>query len=197
LRDSLTLDAKGDERFDAIDYEIARLTRLIDGLLALGRSGVEGVEQISIDATSVVSERVESWCNLADEVGVSIVSRIEAGVWLTGVPTAVEQIIDVFLDNALSVSAPGHTILVDLETHGSNASLCIRDEGPGMKESDLPRAFERFWRGDAKYEGTGLGLALVEQLAEGSGATVRLQNRTPQGLNACVEFSLGPVALSL
>lgn len=197
LRESLSLDEKGEERFDAIDYEITRLTRLIDGLLALGRSGVEGVGQISIDATSVVSERVESWRNLADEAGVSVVSTIQAGVWVKGVPTAVEQIIDVFLDNALSVSAPGDTISVELETHGSNASLCIRDEGPGMKESDLPRAFERFWRGDAHYEGTGLGLALVEQLAEGSGATVRLQNRTPQGLNACVEFAQGPVSLSL
>lgn len=190
LRDSLTLDAKGEERFDAIDYEIARLTRLIDGLLALGRSGVEETERVEIDATSVARERVESWRNLADEAGVRLISRVPEGVFVVGVATSVEQILDVFLDNALSVSPPGSTISVDLESHDNTVSLCVHDEGPGMAESDLPLAFERFWRGGAKYEGTGLGLALVKQLADVSGATVSLGNRSPHGLTACVMYGV-------
>jgi signal transduction histidine kinase len=72
--------------------------------------------------------------------------------------------------------------------------LHVLDEGPGLSREDCQRAFNRFWRGTAGSEGTGLGLSVVRQLAQASGATAALAPRTLEpatgaaGLDACVKF---------
>jgi len=188
LRDSLKLTEKSAERFDAIEHELARLTRLIDGLLALGRAGAEAVSLETIDASAVSKERVESWCSLAEEAGFTLQSYIEDDLVVRAVPTALEQILDVYLDNALNVSSLGGEIEVRLGRVGDRVELSVSDEGPGMSDAERGRAFDRFWRGSSGYEGTGLGLAVVLHLAEASGASVSLHRREPEGLTAQASF---------
>lgn len=189
LRDSLKLSAKNMERFDAIESEMSRLTRLIDGLLALGRSGAEGVVREKLDASAVARERVESWQSLAEEAGITVTSMITDSVWLEAVPTAVEQIMDVFLDNALSVSPAGGTITVSLSVEESRGVFKVEDQGPGLTDAELARAFDRFWRGSSDYEGSGLGLAIVAELAFSSQADVGLERGRNGGLVAWASFA--------
>lgn len=177
LREALNPKGKNSERFDAIEAEISRLTRLIDGLLALGRAGSVSATVETIDASAVVRERVEGWQLLADEASRSLVWDISPGITVEALPTALEQIVDVYLDNALSLTPERGTIRVSLSTEQGHVTLAVEDEGPGISEEDARRAFDRFWRGQSSYEGTGLGLAIVQQLADASGATVSLRPR--------------------
>ncbi|MEL0149097.1 MAG: ATP-binding protein [Pontimonas sp.] len=188
LRESVKPTAKVTERFDALEQEIARLNRLIDGLLALGRAGAEKTPVISVDASTLARERVESWRRLADESGVTVDSHIEDNVTITAAETALEHILDVYIDNALAVSPAGSTITVLLTREGSAITLLVQDEGPGVSDEVARRAFDRFWRGGSSYEGSGLGLAIVKELADASGARVALESRENGGAQARVVF---------
>lgn len=188
LRESVKPTAKVTERFDALEQEIARLNRLIDGLLALGRAGAEKTPVISVDASTLARERLESWRSLAEESGVTLDSHIEENVTIAAAETALEHILDVYIDNALAVSPAGSTITVLLTREGSAVTLLVQDEGPGVSDEVARRAFDRFWRGGSSYEGSGLGLAIVKELADASGASVALESREDGGAQARVVF---------
>ena len=69
-------------------------------------------------------------------------------------------------------------------------SVHVIDDGPGMEPEHLARAFDRFWRApDARQGGSGIGLAVVQQLAKISGGRAELRNRTDRsGLDASAVF---------
>ena len=190
LRESVASTAKAAGQLDALEAEVSRLTRIIDGLLALGRAGAEQSPLVTVDATRVMGERLESWASLAEESGIALESHIEQGVMIRAVDTALENILDVYLDNALSVSVRGSTVTVELAREGSRAVLSVTDEGPGVSDDVATRAFDRFWRGESSYEGSGLGLAIVKEFADASGADVSLRtNDRGVGAQARAVFS--------
>ncbi len=188
LRASLAATPKIDERFDAIEAEVARLNRLIDGLLALGRAGGHGDDIEAIDASAVCVERVASWRNLAEEAGKHVSAEIPPGLQAVAIPTALEQILDVFLDNALALEPEGGTVRVILHPDTTTLTLSVEDNGPGLSPEHEKRAFDRFWRGPNDYQGTGLGLAIAQQLASRSEATLSLSNRPGGGAIARATF---------
>ncbi len=188
LRASLAPTPKTEERFDAIEAEVVRLTRLIDGLLALGRSGADSGGLGSVDASAICAERVASWRNLAEEAGKHVGADIEPGLAVLAVPTAVEQILDVFLDNALALEPAGGTVRVILQRVQDMITLTVEDSGPGLSSEHEKRAFDRFWRGPNDYQGTGLGLAIAEQFASRSQAELTLTNRPGGGALAQAAF---------
>lgn len=177
------------ERIDAAVTEVDRLETLVEGLLLLSR-GERSASVISqIDVAVIARERVEQWHSLGEERGVVIrYSGPPTAIALASL-TAAEQIIDNYLDNALSVSPEGAEVVVDVARHSHGVTVHVMDQGPGLAPADLARAFDRFWRGRDDASGTGLGLAIVSQLADVSGAEVRLQNRTGRGLDAQVHFA--------
>lgn len=103
-------------------------------------------------------------------------------------PGAVEQVVDNYIDNALSVSPAGGTILVRVEQRSGAVALHVLDEGPGLSPEDCARAFDRFWRGNSQPGGSGLGLAIVAQLMAASGGTAALHPRPGSGLDASAVF---------
>ena len=89
------------------------------------------------------------------------------------------------LDNALKFSERDQAVVVTMdEDDGGNALLCVRDEGVGIPPDDLPRVFERFYRGQnalAQAGGTGLGLAVARQIVEQHGGSVSIESRPGSG----------------
>lgn len=177
------------DRIAAAVTEVDRLETLVEGLLLLSR-GEGSVASLSmIDIAAIARERAEQWQPLGEERGVAIrYSGPEAAIALAS-QAAAEQIIDNYIDNALSVSSDGTDVTVHLVRDAHGTTVHIMDQGPGLSPADLARAFERFWRGRDDSSGTGLGLAIVAQLAEVSSADVWLQNRPDGGLDALVRFA--------
>lgn len=172
----------------AID-ETNRLSRLVDGLLLLARSegGRPACEEVALGPT--VAERCEVWQPLAQERGVSIAFRSPPDSSVVALPGAVEQMVDNLIDNALEVSPQGGTIEVGIEREPGGVVLHVVDEGPGLDEEERRRAFDRFWRGPgAAPGGSGLGLAVVRQLATRCDAVVDLAPAPTTGLEATVTF---------
>ena len=137
---------------------------------------------------AVIRERVDEWTGLAEENGATITLTSPESVRVLAVPTAVEQIIDNYIDNALSALDSGTSIEVSVSPSGNRVTVDVADDGKGITAEDAKRAFDRFWRGKATHQGTGLGLAIVRQLAEASGAEVKLIPHENRGTIARVTF---------
>lgn len=177
------------ERLSAAESEADRLGQIIEGLLQLSRAEASSVPVATVDLGVIATDRVSHWQPLAYEHGVTISYSGPRSTLVSAVPTGVEQIIDNYIDNALSVSPAGSRILATVTTDRNGTCVSIMDEGPGMSSEDCIRAFDRFWRASSETPGSGLGLAIVAQLATASGATVELRPRLPHGLDARATFA--------
>jgi signal transduction histidine kinase len=181
---------------DAID-EVARLSRMVQGLLALARLENSATTPEIVDLDAVVADRAAIWTAFAGDqrVGIAVGGRKVGQVW--AVAGALEQVLDNLLSNALNVSPPGTTITLATTTtttdDGCTVELHVIDQGPGMTETDRQRAFDRFWRAaDAHHDGTGLGLSMVQRLTQAGGGDVSLNAAPGGGLDAVVKLRPAP-----
>jgi len=182
------------ERVEAASEETERLQRLVEGLLMIARSDGSQPKLERVDVSTLVHERAEVWGEFAYERGVRLAVECPGGLAAMAVPSALEQIIDNYVDNAMSVSSAGDTITLSATLRLHSVSVRVIDEGPGMPPENLARAFDRFWRApDAAHGGSGIGLAVAHHFAHLSGGSVELQNRSDRtGLIASVVLSAAP-----
>lgn len=172
----------------AID-ETDRLGRTIEGLLLLSRAEDAAAPPEAVDLAEAAAERAEYWRPLADEADVRIGVGGPSSATVLAVPGAVDQILDNLIDNALDVSPPHSTLTVEVRPDGEFTELHVIDQGPGLNEEQLARAFDRFWRGEhASPGGTGLGLSIVRQLAMAGDGTAELRRGESGGVDAVVRF---------
>ncbi|MHB1928788.1 MAG: sensor histidine kinase [Acidimicrobiales bacterium] len=185
------LDEQTGEALAAAGREVLRLSRLVDGLLVLSRADGFFPDLQPVDVALVIAERCDAWSALAAERRISLVDRIadRRATAALLVPGDLDQILDNLLANALDAAPGGTSIEVVLEPGARRDRLVVHvvDEGPGMSEDDRARAFDRFWQGPGRRGGhSGLGLAIVRQLAQRNGAEVELQAAPSGGLDVIV-----------
>jgi signal transduction histidine kinase len=177
---------------EAAGLEVQRLSRVVDGLLALTRTDAERSETVAVDVTAVIAERVEAWTALADERGVRLgTDRADRkAAWADLVSGDLEQVLDNYLANALEATPSGASITVRLTEEPGNLCIAVNDEGIGMAGADMERAFDRFWQGPHSPTGSsGIGLAIVRQLAARNHGHVTLQRSdTGTGLTASISI---------
>ena len=174
----------------AAGREVQRLSRIVDGLLTLGRAADVPAPAVEVDVRTVIGERCDAWSALASEKEVTIeaADHARSDVRRRLQPGDLDQIIDNLLANAVEVSPPQTVITVALRQDGHGpAEIHVLDQGPGLPEEDRRRAFDRFWQGSSRPSGhSGLGLAIVHQLAGRNGLEVELREGDPAGLDAVV-----------
>ena len=191
-----TADLASQDSIAAVGREVQRLSRLVDGLLTLGRAGHEIVSRADIDVASVLDERCVAWAPLTAEKGVVLECRssLPDDYRCPLNPGDLEQILDNLLANAVEISPASTTIRMILQSGpAGGAEVHVSDEGPGMSEEDRHRAFDRFWQGSARPSGhSGLGLAIVAELAHRNGLEVSLRPVPSGGLDAVVSLPPSP-----
>ncbi len=186
------VDDRDRAAIDAASAEVARMSRLIDGLLMLARDDANGTDNAPVDVAAVAGDRVDAWQEVVAEKNVALVPELPRAAWARAVPGAVEQLVDNLVDNALAVSPSGSRITVRVDATKAGVELHVIDQGPGLDPASRERAFDRFWRGaDAAPTGSGLGLAIVRRLAEASRGTTRLEPSPTGGLDAIVVLPAG------
>jgi len=170
------------EALDDIDAEVSHLTALVEDLLLLARtdSGALALERVALDLADVAVEAAGPLTPVAAERGVQLeVDPRPAPV--DADPVRLRQLVTILTDNALAHSPAGTTVTVRVRPEGGQAVLTVDDQGPGVREEDLPRLFERFWRADnAPAGGTGLGLSIAAWIVAAHGGTISAANR-PEG----------------
>ena len=100
-------------------------------------------------------------------------------VWVKGNPEMLSRAIRNLAENAINHTAPGTTVEFVVDDDGT---VSVLDHGPGIAEGERKFIFQRFWRRDRNKAGsTGLGLSIVQRIAELHSATITLENRLPDG----------------
>ena len=186
LERDVSPDAQGE--LDAALGEVARLSRLVDGLLALARTDTASSRPEPVALEGLVRERIDAWSPLAGEQGVEIVARVEGQPTVLVTPGRLEQVLDNLIANALEVSPAGSAMSIAAGRVGGTVELRVSDAGPGMTPEQRARAFDRFWSGRAGEGGTGLGLAIVQRLVESDGGEVELREAPGGGLEAIMRL---------
>ena len=178
------------EALEASRAETDRLQDMIEQLLALTRLEGSAAKTVDVDAVRMVRDRVEMWEPLADEHGVSLAVDGPSSARCAVVEGGLEQILDNFIDNAMSVAPQGSEIRIEVSHDDGHVQIDVTDRGPGLTDEQRDYAFDRFWRGPASTggNGSGLGLAIVRQLAVASGGEAELLGNAGGGIRARVRL---------
>lgn len=177
--------------------EVDHLTAMVDDLLLLARSdsGAVELERVPVDLGDIASTAAAALSRPATERGVEVVVD-PAPAELTGDPARLRQLVMILVDNAIRHSPSGGRVLVRVRTDGPDATVVVEDDGPGIRDEDVPRLFDRFYRAaGAPGGGTGLGLAIAAWIAERHGGRVEAANRAEGGARFAVRLPMRrPVA---
>ncbi len=110
-------------------------------------------------------------------------------VWVKGNAEMISRAIRNLAENAINHTAPGSTVEFAVEKGGT---VSVLDHGPGIPEHERNLIFRRFWRRDRRKAGsTGLGLSIVQRIAELHSAIITVENRRPHG--ACFSLKFVPL----
>jgi signal transduction histidine kinase len=167
--------------------EIARLSRLVNGMLAVARAENAGTPHVTLPVDQVITTRVAAWRPAAEERDVSLEAILEPVATRMG-DGQLEQILDNLIANALDALPPGGTIRIVATSTSDRARIAVEDDGPGMSHQQQQIAFRRF--ATSNGGGTGLGLAIVDRLAVASGGRAWLSDTPGGGLTVTIELPL-------
>jgi signal transduction histidine kinase len=115
---------------------------------------------------------------------------------VTGDAALLRQLVLILLDNAVKFTGAGGDVRVDVEAAADGSRLRVVDTGCGIPAEQLPRIFERFFRGDPARtrgsgdgaQGAGLGLSIAHWIADAHHATIDVQSTPGQGTRIAVHF---------
>ncbi|MFJ9012781.1 sensor histidine kinase [Streptomyces canus] len=189
--DVLATGAEGDTAAElgAAQEEIARLSRLVDGLLAVARAEQTTPRPTAVRVDEVVAERVAAWAPVAEERDIRLTAVSEEPALTVALGGEhLEQILDNLIANAVDAVPTGGSVTLDHRAAGGSVRVCVRDDGPGMTDEAKAVAFRRF--GNPEARGTGLGLAIVHRLITVNGGTARLEDTPGGGLTVVLDLPL-------
>jgi signal transduction histidine kinase len=174
----------------AAQGEIARLSRLVDGLLAVARAENVVGTPVEVAVDTVIGDRAAAWGPVAEERGVELTTACPGPVRASLGDGHLEQILDNLLANALDAVPSGGHVRVTAAATGQGARVTVSDDGPGMSQPQQDAAFRRF--ASTSPPGAGLGLAIVHRLVTSNGGSATLSDTAGGGLTVTVDLPGSP-----
>ena len=194
LDQDLVPDDRKKRVYEELARETERLSRLVENVLAMSKleEGRWVIEKKKGDLAGAVESVVDSLEPRAKELGFALNFHAEPECrTIEFDPRAVELAVQNLVDNALKYAAESkpHEIDIAVEPNEAGVRVVVKDHGPGIAPAMRERVFDRFDRAGAseKKPGTGLGLALVRELARAHGGDARILDVTA-GLAVAVDF---------
>ncbi|WP_158745928.1 HAMP domain-containing sensor histidine kinase, partial [Acidisphaera sp. L21] len=167
------------------------VTAVFDALLRIAEieAGTRRSAFADIDLAPVLAELGELYTAPAEERCLTLSFELPYTVPVHGDRDLIGQAVVNLLDNALKFSPPGGSVRLSAERPEGSVVLVVQDSGPGIPAADRARATERFFRGETARQtpGSGLGLALVEAVAQLHGGSLMLEDAEP-GLRAVLSL---------
>jgi len=163
------------------DRVLVMLNTLMD--ISEAESGTLTLRRDPVQLADVAARAVELYRDVAEARQVALAFDARDAVAVTGDRTRLEQVAANLIDNAVKYTPPGGRVDVAVRRDGAAAILEVRDTGAGIAANELPRIFDRLFRGDASRaeRGLGLGLSLVKAIVEAHGGTVQVASEPGRG----------------
>ena len=143
----------------------------------------------TVDLAPLLADLAELYSAVAEEKGVAVAVHVPTRLPVFGDRELIQQAVANLLDNAVKFSPPGRQVWLTASTTPDEVRISVADQGPGIPAQDRERATERFFRGESARNtpGAGLGLSLVQAVAQLHGGTLVLQDNSP-GLEAIINL---------
>ncbi|GEM46210.1 ATP-binding protein [Deinococcus cellulosilyticus] len=177
--------------------EAVRLGRLVTDLLSMARTG-HGLLMLETELRfdHLVLDTVRDFESIKGqhELKVGEVSSCT----VLGDPDRLKQLLVILTGNALKYTPDGGTVTLTLECHGDEVELVVKDTGIGIRQEDLPKVFERYFRADHSAlgkdpGGTGLGLPIARWIVEQHGGQIVLESESGKGTTVRVRLPACPL----
>ena len=173
-----------------IQKEAGRLTRMVEELLDFARieSGRMKLEIETFDMSIELYETVYMYENLLKKSGIRLLydEDVDANYYINGDRHRMKQVFLNILDNAAKYGGDGKQIDIDLKRDGGNIVASVRDYGQGIPEAELPFVKEKFYKGSSKQRGSGIGLAVTEEIVSMHGGTLDIASEVGKGTTVTV-----------
>ena len=203
LADGVVSDPESVARYlQQSQAEIGRMSALIDDLFELAQldAGNLVLRAEASALSDLISDTLEGFTARALARQVTLTGAVGPGVdplWLA--PDKIGRVLRNLVENAIRHTPPGGTIELHAEAKPGTVEVAVRDTGEGIPPEDLPRVFDRFYRGDAARTrgqagegllsgGAGLGLAIARGLVEAHGGRIWAESVLGQGTT--IRFAL-------
>jgi signal transduction histidine kinase len=182
---ALTDAARG--AIEGIDDLIVMLNKILR--IAEAESGVRADTFERVNLNSIVHDMAELYDAAAEQAGVRLAVLSHDAVWAHGDHDLLANAVASLIDNALKYAGRGAVVDIAAGADAQRAFITVRDNGPGVAASELPRLTERFYRVDRarNQPGNGLGLSIVAATATLHGGSFELSNADP-GLRATLRL---------
>jgi signal transduction histidine kinase len=163
------------------DRVLVMLNTLMD--ISEAESGAMLLRRELCDLSDLVRRALDLYHDVADAKGVSLEAGELSAVQVLADPVRIQQVAANLIDNAVKYTPAGGRVTVDVDAVDDRAVLRVRDTGQGIAAAELPRIWDRLFRGDrSRHErGLGLGLSLVRAIAVAHGGTVDVTSRLGHG----------------
>ncbi|MBI5564859.1 MAG: PAS domain S-box protein, partial [Chloroflexi bacterium] len=181
---------KHSEYLQTLRREQSRLEKMIEDLLDLSRLdlGVTRIEPVPTPLDPLLRQLVADRVNLAIERGLTLDYQAAEDLPLVFIdPERLTEVVTNLVTNAINYTPHGGSVLVLANAADNDrwVTFTVRDTGPGISARDLPRLFERFYRGEvgrrASAPGTGLGLAISKEIVDRLGGHITVDSVPGEG----------------
>lgn len=177
-----------------INQEARRLTHLVENVLHFSRvrRGTARLSREEIDLGPLLDEIVEGFRPLANARKVELRTEIDEGICVSVDGGALGQVVLNLLDNAVKYGPVGQTVTLRATLVGDRLRITIDDQGPGIPQSDRIRVWDAYRRLErdvnAAVGGSGIGLAVVQELVALHGGTTEVGDAPNGGARFVVEI---------
>lgn len=190
LSDGVVEDPDTVQRYlNTAQRDVRSLSALIDDLFQMAQLDAGGFPLHSAEASisDLISDTLESFTQLAKQGDLSLEGNVDPHVDPVHMDTqAIGRVLNNLIGNALRHTPAQGRVSVWVRRTGKGVEVTVSDTGEGIRAEDLPRVFERFYRGDASRSrtrgtGAGLGLAIARGIVQAHGGDITVESRTGMG----------------
>ncbi len=184
-----------------VEAEARRLGGIVDSLLVLARAdaGEQQIDRARIFLDDIAVDAAGAAQIVARQKNVEVTVDEFEEAPVEGDPTLIRQLIMIVLDNAVKFTDAGGQVHVRVSMHEGSPTFGVEDTGIGIKQEELSRVFQRFFRGEtarSRTDGAGLGLSIASWIAREHGAEISLSSEPGKGTKVIVTFPRVTTAVS-
>jgi signal transduction histidine kinase len=163
------------------DRVLTMLNTLMD--ISEAETGLMKLDLQPVRLDEVVRDAIELFEFVAQEKRIIVTTALSPDLVVRADRNRLRQVLVNLFDNAIKYSAPGGRVEISAEPRADEWVITVRDTGTGIPDEEIPRIWERLYRGDKSrsQRGLGLGLSLVRAIINAHGGSIEVQSTVGKG----------------
>jgi signal transduction histidine kinase len=165
--------------------ESERIVNTLDTLMDISEAekGIMNLRSESTDIVSLVKDVADLYQYVAEDKGVDLCTALPETLYAQVDSNRIRQVVANLVDNAVKFTPRGGAVVVEAVSGETDVAILVRDNGMGIPAQDLPRIFDRLFRGEKgrSQRGLGLGLSMVQAVIRAHKGRIEVESNPGQG----------------